>query len=278
MISQNPNTVVAQNRQSNSTSILSFPAALGAHAISFNFEDYEFNVAAGKVEPGGVTASVVLPLPENLIDNYNVNISDYEFGIGGLAGAKGGNAFRNYIDGNTSEMNFSAEDVKSALKTYAVNVGIRGLDAIGDALPGIGNITSGVLAGAGVAINPYVSIIFKGMSLKRHQFSWNLMPRSQAESDTLNNIIMTFKKKLLPKYEFNKSLLQYPSVAKVFFLGSDPNYMYFFKPCMVSNFTFNYSGSGRPAFMKGGKPAAVTIQMELIETSIWTKDDLESTV
>ena len=49
--------------------------------------------------------------------------------------------------------------------------------------------------------------------------------------------------------------------------------MYYFKRAMVSQFEVNYSGSGAPAFVEGGKPAVVTLTMSLTEIDIHTSED-----
>ena len=49
--------------------------------------------------------------------------------------------------------------------------------------------------------------------------------------------------------------------------------MYYFKRAMVSQFEVNYAGSGSPAFVEGGKPAVVTMTMNLTEIDIHTSED-----
>jgi hypothetical protein len=49
--------------------------------------------------------------------------------------------------------------------------------------------------------------------------------------------------------------------------------MYYFKRAMVSQFEVNYAGAGMPAFVEGGKPAVVTMTMNLTEIDIHTSED-----
>ena len=49
--------------------------------------------------------------------------------------------------------------------------------------------------------------------------------------------------------------------------------MYYFKRAMVSQFEVNYAGAGSPAFVEGGKPAVVTMTMNLTEIDIHTSED-----
>ena len=70
----------------------------------------------------------------------------------------------------------------------------------------------------------------------------------------------------------NKVLLNYPSTVDIFFLGVDDQYFLYYKTCMVQQFATNYTPNGL-AFVAGGKPAMVTMNMTLMEMDIHTSED-----
>ena len=70
----------------------------------------------------------------------------------------------------------------------------------------------------------------------------------------------------------NKLLLNYPSVVDIFFFGIDQSYFVYYKTCMVDSFNINFAPNGL-AFVAGGKPAAVTMDMSVTEMDIHTSED-----
>jgi len=61
-------------------------------------------------------------------------------------------------------------------------------------------------------------------------------------------------------------------MVDIYFFGIDSDYFIRFKTCMVQSATFNYTPQGL-AVMKGGKPAAVSLSLQLMETDIHTAED-----
>jgi hypothetical protein len=107
-----------------------------------------------------------------------------------------------------------------------------------------------------------------------------LIPRTEQESENLRQIANTIKRNMLPSY-VNTSIVQrtmfkYPSMVDVFFVGIDPNHYYYFKTCMVQTFTVNYTPNGN-AVLREGRPAAVQMQMNIMETDIHTAEDYGGT-
>ncbi len=273
----------------------SFPEDIGTHGMLFMFRNYTYSTS--KVSTIDVSSAlnqtVVLPLPRNLEDNLSLRIDRYEQGVFGDTVARAVNA----ADGGQSIM----AGVDNAWKT------LQGMmpdpNALGQAAAS-GEMPSAVLSnlsflarstldkmgaarnvdvGLGTTVNPKAALYFEGVQMKTHTFDWQFMPRSANESEQLKQVINMFRKHSLPRYldvvgetgvngPLQRALFQYPSIVEVKLLGVDESHYMRFKPMMITAMSVNYSPQGQ-AVLKGGKPAAVTVNISLMETDIWTQYD-----
>ena len=171
--------------------------------------------------------------------------------------------------------NLTMEGVMNAASSALAGTAKSKIAGLADAVLGT-NAAKGVEIGLGNIANPRVALSFDGVELKTHSFSWTLAPQSARESEKLRDIIQKIKRCALPTYNNTfgqKTFLNYPNVVDVFFLGTTEGYMYYFKRAMISQFEVNYAGAGTPAFVEGGKPAVVTMTMNMIEIDIHTSED-----
>lgn len=249
--------------------VYSFPSTLGPHAMVINFSEYNYDRGAG-VANRRVADSIVLPIPTNIIDSFNINVNGTELGAAGAAAAESSGAVLDAISG-AGTMTDATASFYQALQTTGAGASMllrevaEGLDT---------GVIRGAEVGTGVANNPHLALTFEGVALKQHSFSWTLAPESPTDSENLKNIIRKFKQNILPTFKGGtRAFFQYPKVADIFFLGSEPGYLYFFKSCLVSNFDVNYAGGGEPAFLEGGRPAVVNMNLNLTEMDIHTAED-----
>lgn len=275
----------SQNKSSG-PSIMSFPEDLGNHFIALSFKEYEYGSDTGVITTVNTNGAVVLPLPQALEDSYDVNISQAELGIGGRAAAEfasesasgrsadlgkriGAAATSSLRDlGSLEGFANSIENGISDFGSLVRFLGRGGVDAI---LPGAGRGTD---VGLGTTVNPHVAVVFDGMNLKNHQFNWTFHPKSQEETNRLSKIQKYIRSSITPSYSSDaRAVLEYPSVVDIAFGGIKSDYFYYFKRCMVQNFSMNFTPTGNLSFLRGGAPAAVSMNMSLIETEIRTKED-----
>ena len=269
-----------------------FPAGLGAHSTLMRFFEYSYGGAAGSVRKH--IKDIVLPLPRQLSDSLKVNVGGDEQGIIGNASAQ---AAANAGDLEKIAKQLGGATVKAiagigkdiAKGDYASALGL-GADAgqflvragLGTVAPDIAN---GISAGRGTAINPFATLVFKGVDLKAHTLEWIVSPESESESRTLKEIIRHIQNMILPKVDsaFGKStgitaidrgILRYPAMVDVYFQGIDMNYYYKFKTSMISQFSVDYAPNGL-AINRGGRPSVMRIEMTLQEAYIHTKEDYD---
>jgi hypothetical protein len=141
--------------------------------------------------------------------------------------------------------------------------------------------SAAVDVGLGTAMNPHVAVNFDGMNLRNHTLAWSFAPKSREESDKLRSIQNFLRREITPKFVgdgatiASRTVLRYPSMVDLFFVGIDPGYFYYFKRCLVQSMAMDYTPTGGHAILQGGKPAFVNMSLQLIETSIHTTEDYE---
>jgi hypothetical protein len=243
--------------------------------------------------------SIELPFPKQLTDSTGLRINGNERDpfVEGIA-----SKVNDFIDGKGS---MTAEQIPEMLQGIgAAGAAFSGGDlmnsagnmvkqALGTDIKDIASAAqyllrnSPLLSGNGVGkaidlvtgqtINPRETLSFEGVNLRNHQFAWELYPNSQADSERIKNIIQTIKRKALPEVTnlmgIPKAFLQYPSIVDIYLLGVRSDHFIKYKSSMITEFTVDYGAGGGVAIMKGGKPAGVTISLNLTELEIETAHD-----
>ena len=272
--------------------LLSFPAGLGVHCTLMRFFQYSYGGAFGSTESN--LANVVLPLPRQIQDSFKINVAGDEIGILGSFAAQG-LSDPTAIGDVTSQLSSS---VMEAAKKLGGDIGGGDIGAafgkgadVGSFLvrAGLGklapDIANGISAGRGTAINPFATLVFKGIDLKVHSLEWLLSPESESESRTLKNIIQTLQRMVLPKVDsalgtntsvtaIDRGIMRYPAMVDIYFQGIDMNYYFKFKTSMISQLNVDYTPNGI-AINKGGRPSAIRITMTLNEAYIHTSGDYQ---
>jgi len=267
-----------------------FPSDLSAHFMALMIWRY------GHTEQGVLESklnkTILLPIPQNLIDNTSAQYNTPEMGpLGGMladviaqkdAGTdilqQGWDRVKNYYKGAyaTGQDIMAAEDPVAAgmeaLNDFTDN------DMIGQALTapfrkGDNPIGVGLNKAFGSVPNPHITSIFRGIGLKTHNFTWKLSPGSEDETAKLAAIIHDLKRAMLP--ERHKIMLRFPDEVEIFLGGSmESHFLYPFKKAVIRNMSVNYVPDGTPSFFgTTGAPTAVTLTLDLLETAIHTRED-----
>lgn len=299
--SQRPKDVIRRSKRENIDSVIQFPENLGSHAMMLVFNKYKYippgdpERVLNKVTDSTYSAqqlagkdTILLPLPVNIRDSYNIRVQGYEAGLigtglgtvaSGFAGAGNvGLGDLSRIAGNTFERlgiptslaDITGENLGSTAARTGAFLARKSIDAVAP------NAGRSIDAGLGNVVNPKASLFFDGMNLKQFDFQWTLAPMKETESDVIKQINDTVKRNILPSYStvlgLKRSLLNYPNTVDIFFFGIDQRYFVHYKTCMVQSFNLEFAQQGQ-AILKGGKPAVQTMTMALIETDIHTSED-----
>ena len=295
---------IIDNRRENSTRTsdgkrMAFPSNLGSHCTLLRFFDYKY----GGVDGGTVSSSIadiILPLPKQIQDSFKINIAGDELGIIGnataqvagdpnaslaIAGQLGKAAVQaasNIASGAMSAMTGDTAKIAEAVGKGTDAATYLSRSLLTKVTP---DIASGIGAGRGNALNPFATLVFKGVDLKVHSLEWLLSPDTEEESRSLKNIIKKLQMMVLPTTAsplgddavtglsaLDRGLLKYPSMVDIYLQGIDNEYYMQFKTAMVSQISVDYTPNGL-AVNKKGRPSAIRLTMTLQEAFIHTADD-----
>lgn len=241
------------------------------HYITFEFSEYQRRSIFDRAFFSGV-GSIRLPIPANLVDQQSVTYG--EEGNNPLVGAG--------IE--TGLQKGPGYGAAAAIAGGAAAGAVSGFAA--STMATLGRISGGALSGAtaqtpqalqmfGLAVNPFLTVLFKSPTFKRHSFAWRLSPNDPKESTLLNNVLTKFKYHMLPARVANTlgAILKYPDICNVRLMPND-KWLYKFKPCVVESISVNYVPNGNPAFYNETKaPADVQFTVNLLEIEYWLKED-----
>ena len=217
-------------------------------------------------------ATIFLPIPSAIQDRNSVSYQGSN--INAIAGTAIG-GIQNVMQAGEFSMegftNVAGEIKDTVSKTFgAAGGGNRILDLITKSLAsqalGVfgGNVfVDQLLArGEGIVFNPNMELLFNGPSLRQFAFSFQMTPRSQAESDAVKSIIRTFKSNMAPQVtaEGGGSLfLKTPNVFELTYKqGNQPHsFLHQFKQCFLENVSVNYTGAGTYATYGDGTPVSI---------------------
>jgi hypothetical protein len=257
-----------------------FPSDLSSHYMAFLFKRHKYD--GHSKEKLNLVNTILLPISQNVVEQINVDYNTSALGavrgeISDLiaegsresAGAAGGK----FVKGAAAFLAgiFNTE-------TYT-----GGNDILGAATLGLRTGNEYVAAGLnrffGSAPNPHLTVLFQGVGLRTHNFTWKLSPANRDESVTLSRIINAFRGAALPARGAHNLTLDYPYEVDIFIGGSKVEHLYHFKRSVIRNFSVNYAPDGTPSFFRdGGAPTAVQLQLDLMETEIHTRGDYEPNV
>lgn len=229
--------------------------------MSFSFYEYQRPTFAGNpvLQDKG---TIRLPLPNQLAETQGVNYAEKGLDAGAGAGL-------NDISG---AMNSGSMDMSGAFGKAAAGF------SVGQAAKLLGGNNGAALGQlAGVALNPWLTVMFESPQYRTHTFSWTLTPTNERESRTIAQMITTFKFNMLPDSSgaIGGTLLSYPNIVQISIAKAQGEYWnYIFKPGVIKTFSVNYAPAGQPSmFNRTNAPTAVQISMTIQEIEYFLQRD-----
>jgi hypothetical protein len=257
-----------------SSSIVSdhvFPADLDTYYVSFQFRKYERPTPSSPVKPFP-GSSIALPLPRTLVDNHEVGYSTTSGGMGAAM-------LDGFFDPKASFAGQGIAGLAYGAEYFAGKVE----DIVGDGFKAV------LQQQLGARTNPNMSVTFDAPKLRSHKFSWTFAPNNQNESDTIRDIIRTFKANALPNFLSDgvTAVLTYPQMCQVVLYpwastnwssesGYDDSYLYVFKTCMIESVSVDYAPDALVFFNTDARqkaPGFIKLDISLIEVEYFTAQD-----
>ena len=136
------------------------------------------------------------------------------------------------------------------------------------------NVNEVIARTTGQILNQNLELLFNGVQLRQFDFTFSLTPRRRKESETIKNIVRTFKKNMSPKRE-GGVFLQTPNIFQLCYKTGRQKHAYLnsFFPTALTNMSVNYTGSGRYATYEDTSPVSMLLNLQFSEISpIYQKD------
>lgn len=226
---------------------------------------------------------ILLPMPLGVADANNADWADGTFNF--LEG-QAANAISNIFSGASAADSFGAgfESLSAEAKKFFTdltsqlqNAGINNAATTGVAasiLKTFGsNITPNQLLSrnTGQILNPNLELLFNGPTLRNHEFSFKLTPRSKKESDVVKKIIFELKRSMAPRAAKTSALMASPYVFKIGFRQGNQDHPFLFsmKTCAMKGLDVNYSASTQENYSSyyDGSPTSLDLSMRFTELS-----------
>ena len=261
----------------------------GESAIQFdpisNISDGTFLSNTQSKTKANVKERVLLPIPANV--NYQDN-PKYNEGSG-IAGKILPSLAKQIAN------DASAGNIASTLQA-AASAGSQGIVmSILDKLPGLGGGAAQFTQnGFGKILNPYVEQVFGGIGMRTFNFNWKLVPRNDAETRAIKNILQVLRGRSLPDYAAKLGLssnsgsldsgnisdrwLTVPHVFRLHWKNGDNGQridsLPKIKPCVMTDIQINYTPDNIWATYEGANPVAYDMTLGFTETEIITSQEV----
>lgn len=222
---------------------------------------------------------ITLPLPVNMpSDTYSMAVADTDLGVlGNITGFDPNNA--NDLSKLTAtvaeRLGFDPSSDKGKIASAMATI-IAAAPVVSDALSSraLGlPIDAVAQAYTGIVRNPHTALLFNNVHLREFTFNWKLSPRSQRQSQTLNQIISTLKKAMHPNLQLGQFALDYPDLFTVNF-NNDKEGVVNVDFSFLKSMAVNPTPNGH-AYFRDGYPSVIDLSLTFHEIAIKTAEDFD---
>ena len=169
---------------------------------------------------------------------------------------------------------------QAALKVEKMATGMAGALAGGDLQATVDKLSNR-------AENEFLETFFKGLDLRKFQFTWQFRPKSPDETYEVQKIIKTFKFHSMPEFpggNVSGRFYTVPATWDIFYMyrGDENQWINKIATCVIGNVSINYSPTAwqtfRPIDQKGwpqgAPPTEIDMALDFMETRVITKQDI----
>ena len=229
---------------------------------------------------------IFLPIPENIQDSNAVNWGDDS--INSVAAAGVGAVRKviesgNLVDGVKGGIDDFTGRIKDVFDGDAQRVASSFFAAKAVNVLGGNTSLDGVLARTtGQIINPNMELLFNGVTLRSFNFTFDLTPRDERESDTIKRMLRIFKQNMQAKKSADGGgsglFLRSPNVFQLNYKTGrrNHNFLHKFKPMALLNMAVNYTGAGTYATYDDTTPVHMKLDLSFQELNPVYSEDYDS--
>ena len=222
--------------------------------------------------------TIGLYMPATVNASYNMDYADSTIG----AVTEVIHSFLKQIQSGAS-MSQAFQNVGPDAAPMVMHAGLGVLDRL---LPGTQDLAA---LERGSIIVPRIEVMFKGISRRKFSFDFTFMPKSDTESDTVDDIIKTFKLGMTPEFKLQKTTreMTFPDIFGIAYMHMDTQNSYLHKigKCFLESVDVTYGGDKFQTFNpktkqgrrigEGAPPTKVTMKLSFREIEIMDKQKIQ---
>ncbi len=269
-----PNSVIptARAEVNGSTVPMRFPQEHGRFFTILRFVKYR-RLNPKRLATSVAQADIVLPLPSNLQEYYNISYGDESFNQTGGAIAASGQLIDMYMDGGGESLESRYQMFNTAAQS---SVGWAQALSRGAASAIIPEASSVIDRVQGNVVNPHITSVFKGVGLREHRLSWRLHAKNAKESREIKKIRDFVRERMHPDRK-DDFLLNFPDEVYVKFYADGKEFLFPIYKAVVVSINSNLSSDGTNAFFKGtDEPVIVDLEITFKEVEALTRENFTS--
>jgi hypothetical protein len=224
-------------------------------------------------------ASIALYMPANVQVNYGANYTDTE--IGSLAEVAA-DAIQEFLKGGDAAAAKGFEKILGAGEIVAKNTSQFLLGMAGN-LAGFKGSKELEAMKAGRIISNRMELAFKGISKRKFQYTFKMIPRNAAEAEEIRDIIYAFKFNMLPEFEGGDTGGRSFIVPNTFdiqymYNGNENTFLNKISTCVLETMNVTYGGDRYKTYTataEGAPPVETTITLNFQEMEMITREAIE---
>lgn len=230
--------------------------------------------------------TVALYMPNDITESVNINYNTSSMS-GIMGGAVIGGRIAKDSLGTILDNAKTGESLFRGITQNDFGIGSIMSRLIAGGLSGIGgDLAKGAFAGAGMAINPFMEIIYDNMDFRKFRFTFKFAPSSKEESNIVRSIIKAFKFNSAPELanDFLNVFFRVPGTFDIKYYSrksssgafTENKYLNRISTCVCTGVSVNYTGNDGNIFVafegdEPGAPVMIDLSLEFTELELITK-------
>lgn len=262
----NPNDVIPRAQAAGNGPALRYPADIEGAPYHTLLRFQQFRRSEPTERPQEFPmGSIVLPLPAELIENYNITYGQPALGTMGLAIKDLGDAPAGDVQASYEAIKARSQDPKFATDAI-VNTTQQVLGALSQSME------AAVALVAGNALNPHMRAVFESIPLRLFSFTWKIAPRTPDEGRAIRQIVNKIRYHSLPSDNLGGLRLSFPDELYIDFIGKHADFLPKIRKCVVVSVQFNHARNGTPTFFHDGTPTHMELALQIQEVNQITRE------
>jgi len=216
-------------------------------------------------------------MPAQVQTQYSANYQDTS--IGALS-SQAMNAFNMIMDENFDGFGETVASMSEAGKEMLLQLMTATVGSLGPAFGGLEEVRG---MAEGRIIAEKMELAFKGVPKRNFQYTFKMMPRSEAEMEEVHEIVKAFKSNMLPEtVAANSRRLVVPNTFNIqyMYVNAVNQYLHQIGECVLESMNVSYGGDRYKTFTavpgRGAPPVETTMTLSFKEFHFLTRNDVEN--